>query len=247
MNFDGLAYNKNDVRLRFYVASDGHYGQPKTEYEKYYDALVANVNNMHKTDPAKFAVINGDIIHERKDLLPVVKGVLDGMKMPYYVTKGNHDTVEDSYWEEIWKMPTNFSRAEGGNAFIFANTSNTKGEYLCPDMDFMKKALDEHKNAKNVFIFIHITQVKWTKYGIDSPQFVELLTHYPNIRGVFNGHDHEQDDIKVKNNVPYLFDGHFGSSWGVDYKGFRVVELMKDNRIFTYLVNQSNKIKSQYL
>jgi hypothetical protein len=27
---------------------------------------------------------------------------------------------------------------------------------------------------------------------------------------VFNGHDHDEDGIKTKNNIPFIFDAHFG-------------------------------------
>ena len=124
-----------------------------------------------------------------------------------------------------------------------ATTSNEKGEYVCPNITWMKEMLNNYKKAENIFIFIHITPVKWTKHGIDCPDFIELLKEYPNVRLVCNGHDHDQDDLKVKNSIPYLFDGHVGGSWGTDYRGFRMVELLKDNSIATYMLNPTDKIK----
>ena len=67
------------------------------------------------------------------------------------------------------------------------------------------------------------------------------------MRAVFNGHDHDQDDIKMKNNVPYIFDSHFGGNWGTDYRGFRIVELRKDNSLLTYILNPSEKLNEKIL
>ena len=46
----------------------------------------------------------------------------------------------------------------------------------------------------------------------------------------------------MKNQLPFIFDAHFGGDWGTPYRGFRVVELMKDNSLVTYIMNPSEKI-----
>ncbi|MNR19566.1 hypothetical protein D3C85_1363640 [compost metagenome] len=46
----------------------------------------------------------------------------------------------------------------------------------------------------------------------------------------------------MQDNIPFLFDTHFGGNWGTSYKGFRVVELLKDNSMLTYLMNPTEKI-----
>ncbi|MFB9863598.1 metallophosphoesterase family protein [Rufibacter immobilis] len=102
--------------------------------------------------------------------------------------------------------------------------------------------LEQYKQAKNIFIFLHITPVKWTSGAVDCPEFQQLLLKYPNVRAVFNGHDHEQDSIKLlENKIPFMFDGHIGGSWGTYYKGFRVVELKEDNSLVTYLMDPLQK------
>ena len=50
------------------------------------------------------------------------------------------------------------------------------------------------------------------------------------------------DGVKEKDNIPYLFDAHFGGNWGTRYKGFRVVELYNDNTVATYIMNPVEKI-----
>ena len=228
--------------LRFVVASDGHYGQPDTEYDSFQETLIRHVTEFHTNNPLNFCVINGDIIHDGKDFLLPAKTFLDKLPVKYFVTKGNHDLVSDQRWEEVWGIPVNHDVHIKGNTILLATTSNEKGEYLSPDLNWMKAKLQANKNVKNVFIFIHIPQAKWTKNGIETPAFFELLKQYKNVRGVFHGHEHDQDGVKMMDTVPYMFDSHIGGSWGTSYKGFRVVELTKDNSILTYIMNPSEKI-----
>ena len=234
-------------RLRFVVASDGHYGQDKTDFEQYYDTLVRQINSQHKEQKFELCVINGDVIHDKPEFLPLAKKVLDGLKMPYYVTQGNHDRVSLEVWEQMWGMPFNYDVVVKDNAFICGTTSDILGKYLCPDIKWFKQKLDEHKNKKNVFIFIHITPVKWTDNGVECVEFQDLLKQYTNIRGVFNGHDHDQEGIKTKDGIPYLFDSHFGGSWGTPYRGFRIVEVKKNNEVLTYLMNPEVKINEMVI
>ena len=68
-----------------------------------------------------------------------------------------------------------------------------------------------------------------------------------NVKAVFNGHDHDEDAIKMFNNTPYIFDAHVGGNWGTEYRGFRIVELRKDNSLLTYVLNPTEKINEQTL
>jgi hypothetical protein len=55
-------------------------------------------------------------------------------------------------------------------------------------------------------------------------------------------HEHDQDGVKSLHNIPFMFDSHFGGSWGTTYKGFRVVEMVKEKSFLTYLMNPTEKI-----
>ncbi|HEX6222950.1 MAG TPA: metallophosphoesterase, partial [Chryseolinea sp.] len=109
-------------------------------------------------------------------------------------------------------------------------------------LKWMKARLEANKKQDNVFIFIHIPQAKWTKNGIETPEFFDVLKNYKNVRAVFHGHEHDQDGVKTVNNLPFMFDSHFGGSWGTSYRGFRVVELVKQNSFLTYIMNPTEKI-----
>ncbi len=233
--------------LRFAVASDGHYGQPDTEYEKYFSNIVQHINETHKQNSFEFCVINGDIIHDDKTFYPGAKKALDQLAVKYYVSQGNHDKVTADEWQAIWNMPVNLDFSIKKNTVLIGTTSNEQGTYLCPDLKWFSQKLEEHKKQKNIFIFIHINPGKQTKHAVDCPEFFDLLAKYKNVKAVFNGHDHDEDNIKMKNNIPFIFDAHFGGNWGTAYKGFRVVELRKDNSIITYILNPSDKLNEQII
>ncbi|MGZ5221763.1 MAG: metallophosphoesterase family protein [Chitinophagaceae bacterium] len=233
---------RRKVKLRFVVASDGHYGQPKTEFENFHATLVSHINKEHMKNPFSFCVINGDIIHDDKNHFPAVKKALDELHPKYYVSQGNHDRVTAQEWETTWNMPVNLDFTIKKNSFLIATTSNEKGTYLCPDIDWFRKKLEEHNQQENIFVFIHINPGKLTKHAVDCPELFDLFAKHKNIRAVFNGHDHDEEGIKMRDDIPFVFDAHFGGSWGTPYHGFRIVELMKDNSIVTYIMNPVEKI-----
>lgn len=233
---------RKKVKLRFAVASDAHYGQPKTEFDGMIKTCIDQINAFHKQQSLDFCVINGDIIHNEKPLLAMAKQKLDLLTMPYYVTRGNHDMVTPEHWQEVWKMPLNHDVVVKKNAVLLGDTSNEAGKYLSPDLTWMQTKLEAHKNRKNVFIFLHIPQAKWTANGIETPAFFDLLKKYPNVKAVFHGHEHDQDGVKMVDKIPFLFDSHIGGNWGTKYNGFRIVELMKDNSIVTYIMNPTERI-----
>lgn len=233
---------KNKVVFRFAVASDGHYGQANTSFDDFFSQITNHINLFHRQSPLHGCVINGDIIHDKQDFLLQAKQKLDHLSMPYFVTKGNHDMVSDNYWKEVWGVAANYEKVFKKNTFLMLTTSNEKGEYLSPDLTWLETRLDEHKSQKNIFLFIHIPQYKWTANAIDTPAFFELVKKYSNIKSVFHGHEHDQDGVKLMDNIPYIFDSHFGGNWGTSYRGFRVVEVMKDNTMITYIMNPSEKM-----
>jgi len=233
---------KAKVKMRFALASDLHYGQPNTLFEETTDKVIKQINLFSKSNRLDFCVLNGDIIHNEKSLLPLVKKKTDLLEVPYYVVRGNHDRVTDELWNEVWKMPLNHSFEFKGSAFILADTSNEQGTYVSPDLSWLESKLEQYKSRKNIFLILHIPQAKWTVNAIDSPDFFNLIHKYPNIRAGFHGHEHDQDGVQMAKNIPFLFDSHVGGNWGTPYKGFRVVELLNNGTLITYMMNPTEKL-----
>jgi Calcineurin-like phosphoesterase len=235
-------WKKKKLVLRFAIASDGHYGQPNTAYQQYSNDLVERINSVHGKTPFDFTMINGDIIHDDKKFFPEIKSILDKLTMKYYVSQGNHDHIDAVGWEAVWNMPTNLSFSIKKNVFLIGTTSDQTGKYLCPNISWFEKELEKHQSKRNIFIFIHINPAKLTPNAVDCKEWIELLKKYPNIRAVFNGHDHDHDGVMLHEGMNYIFDAHYGGNWGTGYRGFRVVELYSDNTIMSYILDPVNKI-----
>ena len=232
---------KDQVKMRFAVASDAHYGQPDTPYEAMMDTIIDKINLFHGSNPIDFCVMNGDIVHDEKSFLAQAKQKIDGLKVPYFVTRGNHDKCSSDYWEQVWNMPLNHQKVVKNSLVLLGDTSNEQGTYVSPDLAWLEAQLEANKKRKNIFLFLHIPQAKWTKNGIETPAFFELIKKYSNIRAVFHGHEHDQDGVQMIGKLPFLFDSHIGGSWGTPHKGFRVVELLNSGTVITYLMDPSIK------
>ena len=232
---------KDQVKMRFAVASDAHYGQPNTPYEAMMDTIIEKINLFHGSNPLDFCVMNGDIVHDEKSFLAQAKQKIDGLKVPYFVTRGNHDKCSSDYWEQVWNMPLNHQKVVKNSLVLLGDTSNERGTYVSPDLAWLEAQLEANKKRKNIFLFLHIPQAKWTKNGIETPAFFELIKKYSNIRAVFHCHEHDQDGVQMIGKLPFLFDSHIGGSWGTPHKGFRVVELLNSGTVITYLMDPSIK------
>ena len=231
-----LSYGKIDfpkaTRLKFITASDGHWGQPDTDFETSHRNLIEAI---HREENVDFVVFNGDLIHDNPVFLPEVKKVYSQLQVPYYVTRGNHDRVSEGDFMRIMGQRTNFSFIEKDSGIILLDCSNEKGDYLCADLDFAKSILDEYASLAKVFVFVHISQQEWTRHGIPCQDFMDLVTSYPNVRAIFHGHDHDVDGQMLYRKKPFLWSGHFGGSWGNPFPSYRVCEVGEDGKVISYL------------
>jgi predicted phosphodiesterase len=220
--------------FKFITASDGHFGQPDTDFKTSHQNLIQAIKRESDVD---LVVFNGDLIHDDPVFMPEVKKVYDQLSpLPYYVAKGNHDKVSDSRWLEIWSQPSNlFFSVKDNYGVIILNSSNEAGDYLCVDLGFLKKALEESQALKQVFIFIHISQKDWTRHGIDCQEVLDLIARYPNVKATFHGHDHDVDGISWSQKKPYFWSGHFGGSWGNPFPSYRVCEVDEQGKTRTAL------------
>ena len=229
-------------KLRFAIASDGHYGQPNTEYKKDHENMIGWLNEAHNQNSLDFVIINGDLVHDRPDLLAVVKKEhYDHLKVPFYALPGNHDLADTAIWKSVFGYEDNFAFTKNQVGFILANTSDTKGKYLCPNKEFLKQELDKLTALKTVFVVLHIPPHSWVPESpfVDCSDTISLLHSYPNVKAVFHGHDHSLDSVFYTSKLPHFFDGHIGGNWGTSYKGYRIVEVDENDKISTYQVNAS--------
>ena len=90
---------------------------------------------------------------------------------------------------------------------------------------------------------MHITPFKWTTGGLPCPELIEMFNKQKNLKAVFHGHDHDQDNVKENKGKYYFFDSHVAGNWGTDYRGYRIVEVLKSGEIITYQMNPTTQQK----
>jgi 3',5'-cyclic-AMP phosphodiesterase len=224
-------------KIRFAVASDGHFGQAGTDFERFHREMIEWLNDEARGKGLDFVVFNGDVIHDDPGVLPKLKEAYDRLQVPYFVNRGNHDRASPEYWKQTWGYPENHDFERGDYAFLLVSTSNEKGDYLPADVNWLRERLSYHKAKRAVFPFLHIAQVKVTQHSIAAPEVTGLFEQTPNLPAVFHGHDHDIDNVIHWNSRRYFFDGHMGGSWGTNYRGYRIVEVQQDGRIRTYQCN----------
>jgi 3',5'-cyclic-AMP phosphodiesterase len=222
---------------RFAIASDGHYGQPETQYEKLHDRMIEWINAEKNERGVDFTVINGDLFHNDVSFLAPAKAAWDKLAMPYYISHGNHDQTDEAHWATVWNQPWHFSFEHGDIGIVVLNTADDKGNYICPDVDWTKNELQKFSSKKQLFVFMHITPFTWTKGGITCAAITDLFDRQRNLKAIFQGHDHDEDDVKENNGRHYFFDSHVAGSWGTTYNGYRIVEVFEDGQVLTYQMN----------
>lgn len=230
------------LKLRFALVSDIHYAQPDTDFAQNTGNMVKWLNEDHAKNHLDFVIVNGDLVHNRPDLLPEIKTkYLDKLNVPYHTIPGNHDFADATIWKKAFGYEDKYTVEFGDIAFVLANTADTKGTYVCPNNAFIKASLDKFTDKKIVFAILHIPPINWSKNDVfvDCPETIDLLHAYPNVKAVFHGHDHLLDGVRYTGKLPHFFDSHIGGNWGTDYRGYRIVEVDEQNAIYTYQVNAS--------
>lgn len=156
------------------------------------DDLQFAVNEVNANRKIDFVLISGDD-SDLGDIesLQIVKKCLDKLKMPYYITSGNHDTkqgeIGSGNFIQVFRKDT-FSFSHFGFQFIGFPTGPEKGKNIghiaAEDIDFVKKELD-----KNVPAFL-ITHYPLLKGDIDNYREITGLLQEYNVKAVLNGHYH---------------------------------------------------------
>ena len=221
------------TRLKFITASDGHWGQPNTDFALSHQNLI---DAIHREKGVDFVVFNGDLIHDTPSFLPEVKAVYDQVQFPTFTTRGNHDRVDAETFARVMGHATNHSFVlKDDYGVVLLDSSNLAGEYLCADLNYLKGVLNSFEKLQQVYVFIHISQQDWTRSGVACKDFMDLIASFPNVRATFHGHDHDLDGLMLYRNKPFLWAGHFGGSWGNPFPSYRVCEVGEDGKAFTYL------------
>lgn len=228
--------------LRIATASDLHFGEPDTDYERYAAELVERLNAVNLKTQLDHVVLNGDLTHAATWLAPLAT-VLNGLSPGYLTVQGNHDGATVEQWRAQWGHGFNHKVDVKGVRLLAVATSDAAGAYRCANTGYLTEQLDA-AGTRPVIVAMHITPATWTKYGIDCADVTDLLGRRSNVVAVLNGHDHDEFGVKTRAGVPYLFDSHAGGHWGTDFRGFRVLELFADGHLNTWVTDGTTTYSS---
>jgi predicted phosphodiesterase len=172
-----------------------------------FDRAVAEINLLNPD----FVMTIGDHIQGYVSDPEVVKGMwkeyfdhLSKLEAPVFLVPGNHDisnTVMYNYWKEnIGK--TYYSFNYKGYHFLIINSEESQSpngeKAVAEQLDFIRNDIENSKNAKRIFIFIH--KPIWLEKGLwESIESALMDTNYR----VFAGHTH-QINFENRNERPYL-------------------------------------------
>jgi 3',5'-cyclic AMP phosphodiesterase CpdA len=166
------------------------------------DAAIAAINARHSD--AAFCVLSGDLTHAGNDAAyRHLSGVLEGLKIPYYLMIGNHDLRDrvKQRFPETQCDENGFVQYHvevGAHVFLMLDTFREKshwGEYCAKRGDWLRAILAQFK-ARPVHIFMHHPPFDM---GIPSLDVIRLLDtqHFEraigtsgDIRQILFGHIH---------------------------------------------------------
>lgn len=168
-----------------------------------YNDLKRTVNQLNKTPDISFILVTGDITEEGdRASLVKAKGMLDQLKVKYYILSGNHETK----WSESGS--TDFAHVFGSERFQFEyNGFKFLGFATGPIIRMM----DGHVAPQDIV---------WMKEEVSKNprQPTILVTHYPLLpTDVDNWY--EVTDVVRKYNIKAFLGGHYHSNRLFFYDG----------------------------
>ena len=159
------------------------------------DDLKLVVDDVNKDGKFAFVLIDGDDSDLGDTIsLKIAKNILSDLKIPYYITSGNHDTKQG----EIGS--TNFIRVFGNDKFSFISNgykfigfptgpviAHQKGHIKKEDLDFVKSELKLTDPKIPVFLVTHYPLLEG---DIDNRLDLIDILHVYKVKAVLGGHYH---------------------------------------------------------
>lgn len=190
--------------FRFALFSDIHISVLKPQNSEDLQFAVNDVNEDKKID---FVLVSGDDTDMGDTAsLKIAKGILDGLKIPYHITTGNHDTgqgkIGSANFIQVFGNDK-FSFAANGYQFIGFPTGpvkpNQKGHIATVDFEFVKTELSKLKTNESAFLVTHYPLLEG---DLDNRMELISLMHKYDVKAVLNGHYHR--------NAVFNYEGIFG-------------------------------------
>lgn len=229
-----ITYSLSAQQFKFAWLTDIHIGYPTAKND-----LIRSVNDINSFDDINFTIVSGDITATGTFAeLKEAKSILEGLKKPYYIIPGNHDTK----WSE--SGCTDFIKLWGKDRFVFEydkflfiglhegpRMRMADGYFAPEDLRWFDSLTTSINNPEQPIIFV-------THYPLDESiaNWYEMLNRLKkiNVKVVLFGHGHQ--------NKQFNFDGLDGIecrsnlSSGNDGGGYNIVVVDSDS------INYSERI-----
>ncbi len=178
--------------FRFALLTDLHISNKKPQNEEDLKNAVKDLNSQHNID---FALVAGDDT-DLGDLesFKIAKKILNKLKIPYYISIGNHDT---NYGET---GSANFTSIFGDDKFSFVHhgfrfigfpTSplkrGEKAHITEADFQFIKHELKKTGKKESIFLMTHYPMLKG---DVDNWKDLHKILKKYNVNAILGGHYH---------------------------------------------------------
>jgi len=194
-----LSFSNSDAQtFKYAFVTDTHVGKATGEED-----LRQTVNDINQQNDLDFILVTGDVTEMGTKLeIKLAKEILSGLKKPWYVIPGNHDTG----WYESGGI--DLIRAFGDDKFTFDHTGFRL--FTCASGPYLRMS-DEH---------IPRDAVVWLdKILGQTPKTmpVVFINHYP----IYNSLDnwYEATDRIKQYNIQYAICGHGHANKAFDFEG----------------------------
>lgn len=218
--------------FRFAFLSDTHIGSPDGKAEEDLRRTVEDINQM--TDIA-FVVLTGDITElGTNEEISRARQILDGLKVPYYIIPGNHDTGwSESGGESFIRVFGNdkFSFEYGGIRFLGCASGPyvrmSDGHVPRSAINWLDQELSKLKKDQPVIFLNH--------YPIDNGldnwyEITDRLRNY-NTLAILCGHGHANRSLNFEN-IPGVM-GRSNLRAKAEVGGYNLVDISPDSMVFT--------------
>ncbi len=184
--------------------------------------ILSDIIAEHEAEALDAVLVLGDLSIDDWDIrkLPDIycrrfrEDVMDKLPCVSYALPGNHDSIPNDMWHDIFGYDREYSVKIGNNVFLMLDTFKNipataacGGRFTGFDREFIEKELAKYTDNENIFICCHYTREE------KEPDFPDI----PNLRCLFRGHTHENEVLSFHGKP--LFDiGGYGYN-GVNIEG----------------------------
>jgi 3',5'-cyclic AMP phosphodiesterase CpdA len=190
--------------LKFIQVNDFHYFDDNCA--PFFEGLVKEFN---KVEGTAFVLVVGDLVDGGTlGQCHALHDILGGLKVPYYVTAGNHDPVSQtdrSPWESVFGNKLNVSMEINGWQFVGLDTSDgvKASGFDChkETLDFAATLPSKLDKDKPTFIYTHFPLGPGVNNRLRNADALLEPFKQLNVSAIFSGHYHAYTQKAVLNNA----------------------------------------------